>query len=454
MADVDYCVIGAGFAGLTAALRLKQAGHSVALLEARDRVGGRTFTQVRDDGSWIDRGGAWIGPGQDRIYALMNEFAVPSYKQYVDGDAMMFVDGKKYRYKGTIPLSMSPWVVANIGAVFLELTQMCKSIPLEAPWEAPKAHKWDQLSYAAWLNKNTLSKPAHELLEYAISGLYTSAASELSMLFVLYQMASAGGPSFVLGVKDAAEDARPVGGMGAIHRAVAAELGDAIHLSQPVRSIAQDGDGVTVHSDDMEVRARRAIVAVPIAIAGQIIYEPMLPVDRSFLHQRMPLGAVFKIALVYDAPFWRADGLSGQSFAPGSPANLTIDSCTDTGNPGVLTVITEGPVARQLGQLGEVERKTTVLDAVAERFGDKARSPVDYLEQNWTVERYSGGGMIAHAPPGVLTEFGPALREPCGRVHWAGSESSSVMYGFIDGAVRSGERAATEVMEREAMTVA
>ncbi|MEV6393020.1 flavin monoamine oxidase family protein [Nocardia xishanensis] len=454
MTDVDYCVIGAGFAGLTAALRLKQAGRSVALLEARDRLGGRTFTEVRADGSWIDRGGAWIGPGQDRIRALMTEFGISSYQQFTEGEALLVVDGKRHRYEGTIPWTMSPWAALNLGTVLLELGHMCKAIPLERPWAAKHADKWDRMSLAHWLDSNALSKPARELLETAIAGLYTSDGSEVSLLFALYQMASGGGPGFVLGVKDGAQDARPVGGMGAISGAMAARMSDAIHLSQPVRRIDQDDDGVTVRSDEMTVRARRVIVAVPLAIASQIRYEPMLPVDRSFLHQRMPSGSILKIAAVYDEPFWRGDGLTGQSAAPGSPATITIDACTDTARPGILCVITEGPIARRIGRLDPAERRRAVLGSLAERFGDRASFPVDYVEQDWSVERYSGGGMLSHAPTGVLTQFGPALRAPCGRVHWAGTESSAVMCGWVDGAVRSGERAASEVLQQETVTAA
>jgi monoamine oxidase len=438
---------------LTAALRLKQAGRSVALLEARDRVGGRTFTETRPDGTWVDRGGAWIGPGQDRIYLLMHEFGVPEYKQYCDGESMMIVGGKQHRYGGTIPWTMSPWAVANLGAGLLEVDQMCKSIRHEAPWEAKKAAEWDRATVTEWLEKSVLSKPAREMLEMVLAGTYTSAGSEVSVLWMLHQMGSGGGPNFVISSKGGAQDARPVGGMGAIYCPIAAELGDALHLSQPVRHITQDADGVTVRADGLTVRARRVIVAIPLAIASSIVYEPTLPVDRAFLHQRMPSGAVVKTSVIYDEPFWRADGLSGQSASPGSLATLTIDACTDTGNPGIMCAITEGPAARRLTKLNEAERKAAIIGELVDRFGNKARTPLEYHEQNWTTERYSGGGMISHAPTGVLTEFGYTLREPCGRIHWAGTESSAIMCGWIDGAIRSGERAADEVREAETAAV-
>ena len=449
MSEVDFCVVGGGFAGLTAALRLTRAGRSVALLEARDRVGGRTFTETLPDGTWIDRGGAWIGPGQDRIYALMNEFGVREYKQHHDGDAMMIVDGKKHRYGGTIPWAMSPWAVTNLGLGLLAVEKMCKAVPRDNPWEAKDAEEWDRISLGEWLEKNTMSRPAREMLDMALAGTYTSAASETSLLWVLTQMASGGGPTFVISGKGGAQDARPVGGMGAIYRPIVAELGGALHLGQPVREISQDADGVTVRADDMTVRARRVIVAIPLAIASSIGYEPMLPVDRAFLHQRMPSGAVIKTSVLYDEPFWRTDGFCGQSSSPGSSATLTIDACTDTGDPGIMCVITEGPAARRLTKLDEADRKAAVIGELVDRFGDKARKPVAYHEQNWTTERYSGGGMISHAPTGVLTEFGYTLRQPCGRIHWAGTESSAIMCGWIDGAIRSGERAAAEVREAE-----
>jgi monoamine oxidase len=274
------------------------------------------------------------------------------------------------------------------------------------------------------------------------------------LLWGLLQTASAGGLTFAISGKGGSQDARPVGGMGALHRPIVAELAEALHLSQPVRHITQDVDGVTIDAADLTVRARRVIVAIPLAIATSIVYEPMLPVDRAFLHQRMPSGAVVKISIVYDEPFWRADGLSGQSAAPNSAATLTIDACTDTGDPGIMCVITEGRAARRLTELDEAERKAVIIGELVDRFGSKAKAPLEFHEQNWTTDRYSGGGMIGHAPPGVLTEFGYTLREPCDRIHWAGTESSAVMCGWIDGAIRSGERAAAEVAAAETAAVA
>jgi monoamine oxidase len=173
----------------------------------------------------------------------------------------------------------------------------------------------------------------------------------------------------------------------------------------------------------------------------------MLPVDRAMLHQRMPGGSIMKVAAIYDEPFWRSDGLTGLSASPGTAAPVTIDGCTASGNPGILCVIVEGPNCRRLGRMSESDRRQAILSDLAIRFGPKAANPAAYHEHDWTLERYSGGGMLSHAPTGVLTEFGPALRAPCGRIHWAGTESSPVMCGWVDGAVRSGERVAHEILD-------
>lgn len=236
MADVDFCVVGAGFAGLTAALRLTQDGHSVALREARDRVGGRTFTELHGDGLWIDRGGAWIGPGQDRIYALLKEFGVESYQQYNSGHSMMVVGGKQYRYTGIVPRTLNPLASLNLGTAFMALERMCKTVPLDAPWQARKAAKWDSVSMGHWLDRNAPSQTARDLLETAIGGTYTSETSELSLLFVLHQMASGGGPSFVFGTEGGSQDSRIVGGMGAATtNRSGAPMGSTARLPHPGR---------------------------------------------------------------------------------------------------------------------------------------------------------------------------------------------------------------------------
>lgn len=248
------------------------------------------------------------------------------------------------------------------------------------------------MSIGDWLERNVMSKPAREMLDMVLGGTYTSTSAEVSLLWMLLQMSSAGGPTFVISGKGGSQDARPVGGMGAIYRPMVAALGDALHLSRPVRTIIQDTDGVTVQSDGFSVRAYRAIVAIPMAIADSIGYEPALPADRAFLNQRMPSGAVIKTSLIYDKPFWRADGLSGQSAAPGTAATLTIDACTDTGSPGIMCAITEGPAARRLTDLSESDRRAAIIGELIDRFGELARTPTEYHEQNWSLERYSGAG--------------------------------------------------------------
>ena len=449
----DYCVVGAGFAGLAAARRLRDRGKSVALVEARDRVGGRVWNRRAGDGSVVSVGGTWLGKRQDRMFELCRELGVDVYPQYDQGDTVMHLDGANRRYRGLPKVGL--FALIGLGLAFWRLDRMVKRLPVAEPWKASGARRLDARTLGAWFGSpwNVPSATARKLIDTTMTTLFCVDPNEVSLLGSL--VLARGGGSFEYYVDPSTTETHLVdGGAPEIAMRLAATLGDALHLSSPVRRIRQTGAGVEVFSDRVTVDARRVIVAAPPFLAGRIDYDPALPEAHAQLLRRMVSGSAIRGVTIYDEPFWRGDGLSGMSVAPGLPVPVALDQSPRAGHPGILSSYMFGPQAIEAAGLEPAQRRDIWLRALAARYGARALSPRAHLETDWAAEQWSLGGMIAHFAPGVLTNFGHALRAPAGRIHWAGAERATEMHGLMEGAVRSGERAADEVVALAAWTVA
>ncbi len=446
--ECDVCVVGAGYAGLTAARRLKQAGKSVVVLEARDRVGGRIWTHHLSDGSAVDRGGGWLGPRHDAIFGLANEMGVTTYKTWVKGAHLLVGDGRTRRYTGLIP-KISALAVLTLALAQRKLNQMARKVPLDAPWTAPRAAEWDARSIASWLEHSGIrTKLARDLFESAVRGLMTADLSEASLLHLLYLAHSHGSLDTLFSIENGAQENMVNGGAGSIARRVADELRGSVTLSTPVRSITQRDAHVLVAGDELTVSARKVVVSAPPALALEIAFDPPLPEDRRALYRNAIGGWETKTIVVYDEPFWRADGYSGQTAEPGSAAEVTLDAGPASGSPGVIAAFTFGPVAQRFASLDARVRRQALVDALAARLGPRAASPSEFIETSWWTEEWSRGCSMAHFTLGTLTRYGHLLRVPFGHVHWAGTETATISHGAIDGAVRSGERVAAEILDR------
>ena len=445
----DYCVVGAGFAGLAAARRLRERGKSVALVEARDRVGGRVWNRTAADGTVVSVGGTWLGQRQDRTFELCREFGLEVYPQYDQGDTVMHLDGANRRYQGNPKVDLIS--LLSLGLAFWRLDRMAKRLPIDEPWKASDAKALDSQTLGAWFGSrwNVPSATARKLINTTMTTLFCVDPDEWDPLESL--VLARGGGSFEYYVDSTITETHLIDG-GAPELAVrlAATLGDALHLSSPVRMIRQSDAGVQVVSDRLTVDARRVIVATPPLLASRIEYEPALPAAQTQLLRRLLSGSALRGLTIYDQPFWRSDGLSGMSVAPDLPVPVALDQSPRSGNPGILSSYMFGPQAVTAATLDAAERRDIWLRALAARYGPKALAPKAHLETDWAAEEWSLGGMIAHFAPGVLTNFGPALRHPAGRIHWAGTERATEMHGLMEGAVRSGERTADEVVNAAA----
>jgi monoamine oxidase len=446
--DADLVVIGAGLAGLSAARAAATAGASVVVVEARDRVGGRVLNEDIGGGNVVEVGAQWIGPTQDRLAALAAKLDVETFPTYGEGENVIEYGGRLRRYRGTIP-RINPVVLLDVERAQRRLNRMARRVPLDAPWEAPDAPALDGQTAATWMRRNLATRAGRMLLELGIEAVWAAQPEDMSLLHVLFYIHSAGSLEMLFDTEGGAQQDRFVGGSQRIPILMAQELGrENVLLGAPVRMIRRGEHGVTVEADGATVRARRAVVAVAPTLAGRIAYDPPLPGFRDQLTQRMPLGTVAKCMAIYDEPFWRAENLSGQGTSDAGPVKLTFDNSPPSGAPGVLLGFLEGRQARELGRLHANERRAAVLDCFARLFGPRAGRPDAYVERLWAEEEWSRGCYGCHMPTGAWTAYGPALREPIGPLHWAGAEYATVWNGYMDGAVRSGEAAASAVLER------
>nr|WP_319457460.1 MULTISPECIES: flavin monoamine oxidase family protein [unclassified Mycobacterium] len=443
----DVVVVGAGYAGLTAARELVKLGYDVVVLEGRDRVGGRSYTTTIADVP-VDLGGTFVGPTQVEVLKLAAELGCSTVPTHNSGNNLIHWRGRVRSYRSTIP-RLSILELLDVSRIQWRFERLTRQVPLAEPWTSSIAYKLDAQTLESWLRSKHAGAGTRDLMAIMARVTWGCEPNQVSMLHAVRYVKAAGGIGTMLDVDGGAQQDRFPGGTQQLAIRMADALGDRVTLSSPVRRIVRDADGTLVHTDSGAIRTRAVVVAVPPQHRVGIAFEPALPEQFTALAQHWPQGSLSKAYAAYDTPFWRADGCSGEALSDEGPVFITFDVSPSDDGPGILLGFTD---ARTFDPLPADQRRAKALDGFATLFGEAARSPIDYVDHRWGSEEFAPGGPTAAVPPGSWTDYGQWLRKPVGDVFWAGTETADEWTGFLDGAVRSGQRAAAEVRDYLSVT--
>jgi len=387
-------------------------------------------------------GGEWTGPGQTRVQALARELGIKLFPTYADGNNLYYRNGSLSTYLGAVPPA-SGVSLAQVGEIITTLNKMAKGVPALAPWKATQAATWDGQTIASWVAGEGFTDEARFLCEVAVRSVYGEEASQISLLDLLSEISGVGG-DFNTSI-GTAQSVRFEGGPQRMSKILAGRLHRPVRLASPVVAVTQ-GRITSVHTAKGTWLAEHVIVTVPKSVTAAIRFEPPLPPAYAQYLQRQPSGSAIKIQAIYDAPFWRQQGLSGYVVSDTGPVEITYDNSPPDGSPGVLVGFAEGNQARQLFGLSDAQRRNAVLTCLARYFGPQATKPTHYLDMVWAREQYTGGAYGSFNPPGVLTSLGAAVAGPVGNIHFAGADYSPAWPGYMEGAIRSGDAAAAKIL--------
>jgi putrescine oxidase len=448
--DRDVVIVGAGPSGLTAARELKKAGLSVAVLEARDRVGGRTWTDTID-GAMLEIGGQWVSPDQTALLGLLDELGLQTYSRYRDGESVYIgADGKRTLYTGdTFPVGEA--TAAEMDKLTVLLDSLAEEIGAEEPWAHPKARELDTISFHHWLRQNSTDEEAcNNIGLFIAGGMLTKPAHAFSALQAVLMAASAGSFSNLTD-EDFILDKRVIGGMQQVSLLQAAELGGDVVLDSPVRTInwTEDSSGghrVTAVSERATVTARFVIMAVPPNLYSRVSFNPPLPRRQHQMHQHQSLGLVIKVHAVYNTPFWREDGLSGTAFGAGAIVQEVYDNTNHEDPRGTLVGFVSDEKADAMFELSAEDRRRAILESIASFLGEKALDPEVYYESDWGSEEWTRGAYAASYDLGGLHRYGKDQLKPVGPIYWSCSDLAAEGYQHVDGAVRMGQNTAARIV--------